>query len=94
MEFTWNTAVSRATGVAPFTATRGLPARTVVGSVADEDLQETTGAITTTQVEVLAQAARAYAQTIRQLRTAEKQEAADAANERGRGKAKKIPKRG
>lgn len=90
MEFTWNTAVSRATGVAPFTAAHGLPARTVVGSVADENLQVTAGAITTTQVEVLAQAARAYAQTIRQMRTVDKQEAADAANERGRGKPRKY----
>ena len=90
MEFTWNTSVSRATGEAPFTAAHGLPARTVIGSVSDESLQTTPGTITTAEVEVLAQAAKAYAQAIEQMRTVDKQQTADAANERGRGRPRKY----
>jgi hypothetical protein len=62
----------------------------VIGSVSDESLQTTPGTITTAEVEVLAQAAKAYAQAIEQMRIVDKQQTADAANERGRGRPKKY----
>ena len=84
IEFTYNTTLHTTVGHAPFTIAHGMPARTVVASIADEDLRTSReSGITTCEVQLIQQSAQAFAQEAAQLR--EQQQRASAERMRAGG---------
>lgn len=84
IEFTYNTTLHTTVGHAPFTIAHGMPARTVVASIADDDLcTSNESGITTREVQLIQQSAQAFAQEAAQMR--EQQQRASAERMRAGG---------
>ena len=78
-EHTWNIMEHSVLGVSPFEAAHGLPARSAVDSLM-ETAPETTTSMEADDIQAMQQAAKIMCESIRQLRTHDKQTRADAAN--------------
>ena len=83
IEFTWNTMINSTTGISPFEAAHGLPARTAVDSLANSSEYSSPATIDQAGMSALSTTAKAIHQILRQQQLQDATQRANKANESG-----------